>query len=85
MGQFGVFESWFFTLEDTVILQHLQLSLLSMLFLDLLDDIVIVVVVFLLGVVSESGLSHSEAWLLDDQIWVLFFLFDDSGGNVTVD
>lgn len=56
-----------------------------MFFLDLLDDIVIVVVVFLLGVVSKPVLSHSKAWLLDDQVWVFLFFLNDSGGDVTVD
>lgn len=85
MCDFGIFEPWFFTLEDTVILQHLQLSLLSMLFLDLLDDIVIIIVVFLLGVILKPSLSHSEAWLLDDQVWIFLLFLYNFGGNVTVD
>lgn len=56
-----------------------------MLFLDFLDDIVIIIVVFLLGVIFKPGLSYSKAWLLDDQVWIFLFLLDNFGGDITVD
>lgn len=56
-----------------------------MFLLDLLDDVVIVVVLLLLGKVFEPSLADAEAWLLDDQIWIFFLLFDDTGSNVVID
>lgn len=53
-----------------------------MFFLDLLDDVVILVLFLLLDDVSEPRLANAEAWLLNDQVWVFFLLFDDSCCNV---
>ena len=71
-------EAQILALEDAVILEHLHLALLSMFFLDLLDDVVILVLFLLLDDVSEPRLANAEAWLLNDEAWVFFLLFDDS-------
>ncbi len=56
-----------------------------MLLLNLLYDVVIIIVVFLLGVVLKSILPNSKARLFYDQIWVFLFFLNHSGGNITVD
>jgi hypothetical protein len=56
-----------------------------MLLLDLLDDVIVIVVLLLLGVVSKPSLSNSKAWLLDDEIGVFLLLLDDSCGDVAID
>jgi hypothetical protein len=75
----------FFAFENTVILQHFQFSLLSVLLLNLLDDVIIVVVLFGLGLIFESCLSDSKSWFFDDKIGVFLFLLYHSCGDVTVD
>ena len=75
-----------FALENAVILQHLQFPLLAVLFLDLFDDIIVIVfIVCGLRRVFEAMLTHSEAGFFDDEVGVILLLLDDFGGDVRVD
>ena len=52
--------------------------------LNLLDDICILEIVLKLRFSLESGLPYTETWFLDDEIGVIFFLFDDLCADVVV-
>ncbi len=56
-----------------------------MLLLDLLDDIIVIVFLLDFGQISESGLAHSKAWLLDDEVRIFLLFLYYSSGDIAVD
>lgn len=79
-----VFETRLFALENAVILQHLQPTLLPVLILDLFDDVIVLVIVIRPLNFLEASLSNAEARLLDDQVRILLLFFDHPRGDVIV-
>jgi len=77
-------EARLFALEYAVILQHLQLTLLSVFLLNLLDNVIVLEIFLRFRLLLESGLTNTKSRLLDDKVGIIFLFFDDFGGKVMV-
>ena len=74
-----IFQSGFNTLERNRILQHFFLFLFPMLFLNLFDDIIVIELVLFFWSIFKPLLSNTKSWLLDDEVRIFLFFFDDFG------
>ena len=81
---FYVRESRLAWLKWCWVLKHFSLLLLSVLILNLFDNIIIIEFFLFLSVLLKSFLSDSKSWLFNHQVRIVFLLFNHSNGDIVV-
>ena len=77
---------WFFIFERSWWFKIFSFFLFFVFLLNFFDDVIIFEILFrnFYRQLFESFLSNTKAWLFDNQVRILFFLFDNFCGNIKV-